>query len=71
MQYIGQKDKNGKDIFEDYIVITDEAGWIGRVVYFRDQFMCIDNHNGYASNCNWEDYEIIGDYYNNPDLMKK
>jgi uncharacterized phage protein (TIGR01671 family) len=69
MQFTGLKDKNGKDIYEDDLVITDEAGWMGRVSYVRDSFMVGDNKGGFSYQCNWERFEVIGNIYENSELL--
>ncbi len=71
MQYLGIKDKNDNPIFEGDIVITDEAGWKAKVIFERDMYYCIDNKGGFATECNWEKYEIIGNIYENPELLEK
>lgn len=71
MQYLGIMDKNDKPIFEGDIVITDEADWKAKVIFDRDMYYCVDNKGGFATECNWEKYEIIGNIYENPDLLEK
>jgi hypothetical protein len=70
MQYIGKLDKNGREIYEGYVVITDEAGWRAKVEYVDDGFICTDDAGGYSTSSNWYNYEVIGDIYN-LDLIKK
>ena len=70
MQFTGLKDKNGKEIYEGDICLTDEAGWKGIVIYNRDLFMLKDKYGGYSSLCNWERFEIIGNIYENQDLLQ-
>ena len=71
MQYINKVDKNGKEIYDGYIVITDEAGWIAKVEYVDDGFICMDNCGGYSTSCNWYNFEVIGNIYENPELLEK
>ena len=71
-QYIGRKDENGKEIYEGGIVRTDEAEWVAQVIYHRDCFMCIGlDGKGFSVECNWENFEVIGNISENPELLEK
>jgi len=61
--FIGLYDKNGKEIFEGDVVLTDEAGWIGHVVYCHDAFVVVDDKGGFSSCCNWDAFEVIGNIH--------
>lgn len=69
MQFTGLKDKNGNPIYEGDIVNLTNDSETGayttiEVKWFRNQ--CGFNVNG---NCEG-DYEIIGNIYENPELLK-
>ncbi len=65
-QYTGLKDKNGKEIYEsDLVTIPDH--WPKYIVLFiKGKYLL----NGYKELCDWhEEAEIIGNIYENPDLL--
>lgn len=69
MRGIDHKDKRGKFIYEGDIVRTDEGGWIAQVTWNGDAFMC--EGTGFSSQCNWKAFEILGNAFENPELVKK
>jgi len=75
MQYTGLKDKNGKEIYEGDIVKANinNVVSIGKVVYIDDWAMfqtefTIGNIGRYSC---YEDDEVIGNIYENPELLDK
>lgn len=70
-QYIGCKDVNGNEIFEGDILETDENGWIAVVVFGNGMFCCEDAGGGFSSYVNWSACQIIGNVYENPELVVK
>ena len=69
-QFTGLHDKNGKEIYEDDIVLTDERGWKAQVVYGNGYFMCEDLKGGFSAYCNWDKFIVIGNVHNNPKLLE-
>lgn len=71
----GIKDKNGKKIYSDDIVKFNNDKFKS-VVSFEDNSWCVEvkvagvdyeHFNMY----NWDDYEVIGNIYENPELIKE
>lgn len=81
MQYTGLKDRNGKEIYEGDIVrlpaylnnYTEYAvcKWIDNTNSVEDVigFAFEDTKGKRVRNDEWEDYEIIGNIYENPELL--
>lgn len=73
MQSTGLKDKNGTEIFEGDVVHAYGEGTslIGVVEYF-DNAYCIKSKNDIYNPLwtNAEHYEVIGNIYENPELME-
>jgi uncharacterized phage protein (TIGR01671 family) len=82
MQFTGLLDKNGKEIYEgDLLGLTQELGQADRVffeVFYHDgkgAFDCCRTHyqgnrcGGYIPPLNSDHLEVIGNIYENPDLL--
>ena len=74
MQSTGLFDKNGKEIFEGDIVYaySEGARLIGAIEYF-DNAYCIKTKNGVYNSLwtNAEYYEIVGNAFENPELLEE
>lgn len=77
MQYTGLKDKNGKEIYEGDI-LKSSFNWISVVEYKAPNFIdrvLVQKSQKYESThyMHGEEnaYEIIGNIYENPDLLDK
>ena len=82
MQFTGLKDKNGKEIYEgdvmqDKNVLMKGVDEFGEMVFKDGKFQLKihmvgkDGYNYFdLINC-WDDFEIIGNIYENPELLKE
>lgn len=78
MQYTGLKDKNGKEVYEGDILKgkawteRDESFRIGKIEY-NEQRTCFDFVYNLGRIYLWmmkEELEVIGNIYENPELLK-
>lgn len=72
MQYSGMLDKNEKEIYEGDICRTisiDFGEELQRVV-FKDGSFCFDYHGWPISDWKKHNIEIIGNIYENPEILK-
>ena len=68
MQYVGCKDKNNKEIYEGDIVKTKEH--IGQIIYSKGMFFIDVKGDFYLPIYNVSEFmEVIGNIYENPDLL--
>jgi len=76
MQHTGLKDKNGKEIYEgDIIAIDGGAEPYKTKVFFKNGCFCVDMEGNdaelkYYIDMNFCEAEIIGNIYENPDLLE-
>lgn len=75
MEYTGLKDRNGKEIYEGDIVtgLFNYTDIIGPIVYGSDASFFINREGLYGIGLNnAEDWlEVIGNIYENPELLQK
>jgi len=70
MQYTGLKDKNGKEIYEGDIVNNYEYNY--EVIFFNGSFgLEISKDELKSPLCFYNNIEVIGNIYENPELLKE
>ena len=70
-EFTDMEDKNGKEIYVGDIVKINESNWIAEVVKSIDGFDCKDKVGKFLTCCQWNKFEVIGNIYKNPELVKK
>lgn len=69
-QFTGLNDKHNKPIFEGDIVRHDDNGKCYSVIYDAPMFRFAPNEDGFAFLNHPEQLEVVGNVYDNPELLK-
>jgi|GEM_PF-5484447 len=69
--FTGDTDMDGKPVYDYSIVKTDEGGWVGMSSSVFNRFIGFSSDSGFSTDPNFIASKIIGDKFENPDLVKK
>ena len=69
-QYTGLHDAIGREIYEGDILREGETGNTLQVVYDAPEFCFKDNAYGYRFLNHAENFKVVGNIYDNPELLK-
>lgn len=65
LQFIGLFDKNGREIYEGDVFPSCDDGYYDQVIYDENKFI-LEPYGD--DSVYWEELEIVGNVYENPDL---
>lgn len=69
-QYTGLTDKNGRKIFEGDIIKDVDTGKVFSIEWHEPAFVRVDNRRYFFWDMCAESYEVIGNIYESPELLK-
>jgi len=76
LEYIGKKDKNGVEIYENFFVKFTQKEWtrvgverIGLVTYDTEKCGFVVNSRYSSKAVDWSEMEVVGNLFQNPELL--